>query len=258
MKSNANRPNTGLIEKSGRPSAPPVSQRARFAASNSRKPMPSVTSRRVRSLPRTTIGVSTKATVALTRIAASRAEQRIGQSMARQDRRGVGAEAEERRVPERDDAAVSLQQVVGEREHRQHEDLRDQAEIARKREVARDRRGQQERRKAELAQRRHAARLASPFGIERQDRDQEDVDHEGADRRHEVLEQRVDDAERDGRDERTADRSRPADRDDHQHDDEILERECRIEAEEIDRQCATQALPSRRRARTSRRTGGRP
>ena len=64
MRSNENTPRTFHIDTPERPSAPPVIDGSWFAASNSIRPMPSVTISRARSEPRTTRKLVAKPVIA--------------------------------------------------------------------------------------------------------------------------------------------------------------------------------------------------
>ena len=82
-----------------------------FAASNSMRPMPSVTISRARSVPRTTRKLVAKPTQRAGDAGDDKAAERLAPAVHGEKSRGVRADAEERRVPERDDARVAEDQV---------------------------------------------------------------------------------------------------------------------------------------------------
>ena len=123
-----------------RPSKPPVMSEKRLASSRSNSAMPSVTISRVRSAPRMTRNEVTKPTTIAARPATSSAS--TGSStivMQRQQAGRVGADAEERRMAERDDAGIAEDQVEREHEQRQPGDL-GQDQVAVRKQQDRDQR----------------------------------------------------------------------------------------------------------------------
>ena len=82
---------------------------------------PSVTMSRVRSAPRNRSGAVAKPTIAATSGAEDEPERRVGEALAGEDCRGIGAEAEERRMPERHDSGQSEDEI-----ERQGEEAGDQ------------------------------------------------------------------------------------------------------------------------------------
>ena len=110
------RPSTGAIE-TLRPSAPPVIAELRLASSPSISATPIVTISRVRSEPRSSSGAVASPSARGERAGDRRARAvGIGETLAREDRRGVGAEAEEGRVTERDDAGQAEDEIERKRE----------------------------------------------------------------------------------------------------------------------------------------------
>ena len=105
------------------PSTPPVIDDALFAASNSISPMPSVTIRRVRSLPRTTRKLASEAGDRRDRGCGDETAERLAPAVHGEQPRGIRADAEECGVPERDDAGVTEDQVERHREQPGDQDL---------------------------------------------------------------------------------------------------------------------------------------
>ena len=90
---------------------------------------PSVTISRVRSVPRRISTLVTSPSSAPTRDRDGQADQRVGHHVLGEQRRGVGAEAEERGMAERDDAGVAEHQVERHREQRDDRDLVEQQRL---------------------------------------------------------------------------------------------------------------------------------
>ena len=116
--SKANSPSSGFISMPCRPSTPPVNAVSLLAASYSISDTPSVTMSRVRSAPRSTRKLVTKPAAPASATAAARPSSGSPKPYLASDARRVGAEAEEGRVAERDDAGIAEDQVEREREQR--------------------------------------------------------------------------------------------------------------------------------------------
>ena len=86
---------------------------------------PSVTISRVRSVPRRTSALVTRPSTPAASVPTASPTQRVGHHVLGEQRRGVGADAEERRVAERHDAGVTQDQIERHREQREDRDLVD-------------------------------------------------------------------------------------------------------------------------------------
>ena len=97
---------------------------SRLAISHRTSATPSVTISRVRSEPRSTRKLVTKpSTVAAQAGDEQRQHRLLDDAVLGEEARDIGAEAEERRVAERDDAGIAEQQVEREREQAEDRDL---------------------------------------------------------------------------------------------------------------------------------------
>ncbi len=213
-----------------RPSAPPVSQSSGWRARRGSRATPSVTIRRVRSEPRRIRKLVSEAEQRRARRPpTARPSQRVGHHVLGEQRRGVGADAEEGRMAERDDAGVAEDQVEREREQRQDRDLVEQqrlaaAAAARPTAAAASVASSQPRQRACARQRPRGwpvaaldraviagARANRPCGRTSRIAIITRVDDEGAELGHVVLAHHVGDAEQQRGEQRPGDRGRAAD-----------------------------------------------
>ena len=182
-----------------------------------------------------------------------------------QDAGGVGADAEERGMAERHDAGVAEDEVQRQREQDHDEDLAAQRQVVGKQEIAGDR--DQPRRRFPPAQavaaqhgvdgrerlelREHASGPPEqPLRAPQQQGERRHIDEKGAELRDQVLAGEVADAEQQCREEGPADRAEPADGDDDQEVDEVLEGISGIDRQDLGAESAAQ-----RRKRAAEREG---
>ena len=122
--SKANRPRIGCISMPCSPSVPPVMSEKRSASASSNSAMPSVTISRVRSTPRITRKLVTKAEHHGGEAGDDQRDHRLGDdAVQRQQPGAIGADAEERGMAERDDAGIAEDQIERQREQRQPHDV---------------------------------------------------------------------------------------------------------------------------------------
>ena len=146
-RSNANSPSSGFIAMPCSPSAPPVIDAAGWRSRPAASATPSVTIRRVRSVPRSTRKLVAKPSSVATRGADGEAQQRIAARVLREQAGGIRAEPEERGVTERHDAGVAEDEIERQREQRHDRDLVADQRLAGQREE----RGQREQPERDLA-----------------------------------------------------------------------------------------------------------
>ena len=112
-----------------RPSAPPVSQCALLAASCSSRPRPSVIMISARWRKRAMMKLVSIADQAGDRRRDQQARERLAPAGLGDEPGGIGAEAEERGMAERDDAGIAEDQIEREREQRRDGDLARERQI---------------------------------------------------------------------------------------------------------------------------------
>ena len=221
----------------------------RLASSPSISETPSVTISRVRSAPRSSSGAVTRPARPATTAADDEAERRIVEAGAREDGGGIGAEPEERRVPQRDDARKPRMRSSDSANRPATSDLVDE------RGARRGRRGSP---RGSRARRRSRASASAPdardaprdgargLGVRRahravpareqalraddQRRHHHRVDDEGADRGDVIFAGDVEHAEQQRAEQRAEDAVRAADGDDDEERHQELDRKGRIDA----------------------------
>ena len=101
------------------PSVPPVMSEKRSASASSNSAIPSVTISRVRSTPRITRKLVTKAERHGDEAGRDQRDHRLGDDAVQGQQPGaIGADAEERGMSERDDAGIAEDQIERQREQR--------------------------------------------------------------------------------------------------------------------------------------------
>ena len=121
------------------PSAPPVIRVALLASSESMAATTRVCISRVRPVVRRMMAPLASPTRPAAMRGREEAADRLAPAIGGEDAGRIGAGAEERGMPERDDAGIAQHQIEREREQDGGEDLRAQRQIVRKHEIGRDR-----------------------------------------------------------------------------------------------------------------------